>query len=318
MSILKRRRRDYHGVSPYVDPKRLKKQEGRRTLQRVLNRVYSVIIIGTLFWFMYLVFFGSFFKLGDIEFTKDDDEMIRKTVSEFLSEKRYKIFPQRNFFILDEAALADRLKQEFFLSELKITKDFPRKLKIEFKKRVSSINLCVAENCYLVDYLGAVKERVLKDELKEDVPLVYYRREKEELVIVPLNRGEGDSDNETESLAAESGELKKVELPRIIPGLTKLPEKKVRFLLALDEMFRREVEINQGIKIDSIEIDDFLGLEGKVTINTREGFKIFFDENENLEEQIYNLSLVLTNELKHKLETIEYIDVRFGSKIYYK
>ena len=37
------------------------------------------------------------------------------------------------FFVLDEEGLEKRLHGEFFLSELAISKDFPKKLMVEFK-----------------------------------------------------------------------------------------------------------------------------------------------------------------------------------------
>ena len=157
MSIFKKtRRRDYHGMNYHVDPKRQRKQERSSRWQKFLNRVYSVIILGALIWLAYFILFTQIFEIREIELIDGreiEHQKIMGTVNNFLNNKKYKVFSKRNFFVLDKLALEQGLREEFFLSELVIKKDFPNKLIIEFEERASSFNLCLGAKCFRVDYL---------------------------------------------------------------------------------------------------------------------------------------------------------------------
>ena len=67
-----------------------------------------------------------------------------------------------------------------------------------------------------------------------------------------------------------------------------------------------------------MEIYDFDGLAKKIIVNTKNGFKVFFNEEKDFLEQVDNLTLILNREIKLNINNIEYIDLRFGNKIYYK
>ena len=313
MSILRKRRRDYHGVSPHVEPKRLRKQERGGKIKRFLNRVYLVIIMGTLFWLGYFIFFGSILEIKEIDLTAGKtikEQEIREVVKDFLNEKRYLIFSQKNFFVLDEKGLEKRLQGEFFLSELAIKKDFPKKLIIDFEEKASSFNLCLGGNCYQVDYLGNVLARVGESDFGE--LLVNYTNVTN--ATNETNGGDGEVEEEVvEGMSGGVGENNN--LPKVVPGLTMLPEKKVRVLLDLYEIFSQEAF---GVEIDFMEIYDFDGLKKKLTVKTVSGFKVFFDEDGDLQEQVDDLNLILAREIGPDLEGIEYIDLRFGNKIFYK
>lgn len=324
MPIFKKRRRDYHGMTYHVDPKRLKKRERSSKWRKFLNRVYSVIILGTLLWLAYFVLFTPFFMLKEVELLGPSEEAqdeIMSKINEFLSSKKYWIFHNKNYFIFNKEKLDECLREKFFLSELEISKKFPKKLIVELKERVSTLNLCVGKDCFLVDYVGKVIARVEEGELGQEIPLVYYRLEDElEEEIEPAEiENDGNESNEKE-------------LPRIVVGMTEIPTEKVRAILDLFELLSkaalrpgslraRASEPRAGssrVEIISLEIYSFDGLTKKIAVNTKEGFKVYFNEENDLKEQVWNLNLILNREIISNIDNIKYIDLRFGNKIFYK
>jgi len=71
-----------------------------------------------------------------------------------------------------------------------------------------------------------------------------------------------------------------------------------------------------NFKINSIEIieeKNFLTYQGI----TSEKWKIYFDPNINLNEQINNLQLVIQEKISDR-KNLQYIDLRFGNRVFYK
>jgi len=87
-----------------------------------------------------------------------------------------------------------------------------------------------------------------------------------------------------------------------------------------EENIKAIVEIKQEFdKNPDIEIQRFLILEDRLTLKTGIGFEIYFDSKENIKDQIFNLDKLLKEKIeKDELESLEYIDLRFGSRVFYK
>ncbi|MFH1838574.1 MAG: hypothetical protein ABH808_03735 [Candidatus Kuenenbacteria bacterium] len=66
--------------------------------------------------------------------------------------------------------------------------------------------------------------------------------------------------------------------------------------------------------------DEYKKLEKtEIRVVVKEGFEIYFDIFfSDLDQQINNLRKILNQEIKDKLSSLEYIDLRFGNRIYYK
>jgi len=57
----------------------------------------------------------------------------------------------------------------------------------------------------------------------------------------------------------------------------------------------------------------------RIDVETSEGWKIYFNSQNNIANQIFNLNLVLKEKISpEKRRNLEYIDLRFGNQVYYK
>lgn len=67
-----------------------------------------------------------------------------------------------------------------------------------------------------------------------------------------------------------------------------------------------------------IEVNEFVLSANKLTARTTEGFEIYFDKTGDITQQIFNLQTLLEKERLLERENLEYIDLRFSNRVYYK
>jgi len=78
------------------------------------------------------------------------------------------------------------------------------------------------------------------------------------------------------------------------------------------------LNLNDRIKTLGIEAESYQsGGPTEITLITKTGWQAHFDINNDLDISIENMQMVLNNKVKD-LSSLEYIDLRFGDKIYYK
>ena len=69
------------------------------------------------------------------------------------------------------------------------------------------------------------------------------------------------------------------------------------------------------IGIDLAEIVN----QQRVNIRTLEGWEVYFNLEDGVSQQIFNLDIVLKEKISpEERENLEYVDLRFGNQIYYK
>ncbi|MGC9048834.1 MAG: cell division protein FtsQ/DivIB, partial [Patescibacteria group bacterium] len=84
-------------------------------------------------------------------------------------------------------------------------------------------------------------------------------------------------------------------------------------------LIQKEKPISDGIIFKTIEINTDQGIIGLKAISN-EGWQAYFAPTEDINQQITNLEFILKNQLSdpEKRKDLEYIDLRFGNRVYYK
>lgn len=96
----------------------------------------------------------------------------------------------------------------------------------------------------------------------------------------------------------------------LTPGKPALTEAQMANILAL----YKSASEKYGIALKEIAVAD-----KKLTAKTSEGWEIYFDANGNIAQQISNFEALVDKILwPRKRVGLEYIDLRFGDKVYYK
>lgn len=89
------------------------------------------------------------------------------------------------------------------------------------------------------------------------------------------------------------------------------------------EIIQGIIDINQELRGGSCKLDitAFSLADGasKLTVRIENNWEIYFNPQKSLQDQLFNLGLVLKEKIpQERLGDLEYVDLRFGNKVYFK
>lgn len=252
-------------------------------------------------------------------------------------------------------SIEEKNKNKFALENLTVEKDYFHTLKIIIKERIPGlVYVEVGEGSfYYLDLKGIAAAKL--DTPEEKYPKIYDQNKREiklgeatispELMdfIINLSKAFGEKTSiETESFALP--EIKCQEKQYVLEK-TKIEgketsEEKKKKLEILEKYERGEItgeeamellettatNINTNTAIQEVfqiketfkdKPCDYLKILTQVNVKTKTGFVVYFNSELDLERQINNLNAVLSEEISDP-KLIQYIDLRFNDRVYFK
>lgn len=302
------------------------------------SKVIAVFLFLFSVWFVGFIIFSHKVQITTIEI--DAPSIITKekahiAIKQFLNTKKWHFIPGTNILFFSKQELTRNLHQQFQLEELDIKRKFFHTLQVMMKERVSEINLITQNRRFLVDDRGVViKEIPQIIELSDDFEQI------QDLQDVVIEKNEQDN---TE--VSQNNDTKE-NLPEPSSDAAKLPvinffEKKMIMdenTVIVYDLANTSINLNEQIFSkqwidDIISITNHLRLltpakilyftmkdikEGSLTVETSEGWRVLFELNTDIERQLENFELVYNEKFSTSREGLEYIDLRFGERVYYK
>lgn len=204
-----------------------------------------------------------------------DQDEIKSKVNDFVSVRKFFLFPQGSYPLFDANNLALLLKQKFpRLEQVLIRKIFPDLLEVVVKERELFGVFCRQE-CVYIDKSGFAYESA------------------------PVSSG--SLLLKIKSDVAEAG-----------VGSTVLEPDLMNDFISLSDGLEKVL----GIRPAAYE---FLSkVSSEIKVETNDGLKIIFKRNDDFENALRVLKTVLEQEVRNKRSRVEYIDLRFGNKVFYK
>lgn len=86
----------------------------------------------------------------------------------------------------------------------------------------------------------------------------------------------------------------------------------------MEEMIFLKKRTNEAAGINIIGYEFLFRVPREIKVLTGDGFKIIFSREDDLENSFRVLKKVLEEEIKERRGSLEYIDLRFGNKVFYK
>jgi len=294
----KRVRRDYSRKSfnnPLFRPTRpngASPWRGRATFLAVLAA------IGGWIWF---IGFSSTFQIDEIDIsgnTTIPTWEVRDAVTDALKGRRWLIMPRTSLLVMSEDGIADALNERYVLESVVVTKHPPRKLSVEIKERVSAILLQMPDGHQgLVDLEGTVTRLYRPEEALEVAKKLGPRLGEETGTPKPRYPVLFDDRNETLELREDAVQ------PVVVQAAIELPQ-------LFEERFGRAPYLEE-VRIDGLSATT-------IRVRTSEGWSIYLDAGQDLGGQLLNAEVVLKTKVGGDRPQLDYIDVRFGEKVFFK
>ncbi len=256
----------------------------RYRLKKKIRQKRKRLFLKKGFWLFFLIFlmFGTFFYYFFYSGLLEIKEIEVNTDKEELAQKIEEIIEkekQEKFLFF--------IPKNIFLLDLK-------KIKNEISEKIPSVEEIILER----DFPHLVKAAIV-----EKTPLALWCAKNKTCFYL----------DEKGVIFEEAGESEKEEMPIIKSEKNlKLGEKAVS-KEELKSLLNIYNELNSEIKIKEIFISS-----RKIAVRVFPSWEIYFDWD-NVERQLLNLKAVLEQKIPEKLrKNLQYIDLRFGNKVYYK
>ena len=210
-----------------------------------------------------------------------DREQFETTVMDYLHSKYFFVLKRSNRFLFSPDVISLKLLDQFALSSVDVGLT-ETGIHIQLQERTSNLFWKTLGKLYVVDLEGVVVREVVSD----DDSILGQANVTEFPIFV-------DTNNASVAIGISTLTQQEVENAfEFIEGMRMIP-----------------------LTLSYIEIDRVAGKW--IQVVTKDEYRILIDLTGDIQEQYDNLATVLTNEIRDT-STLEYIDLRFGDKIYYK
>ncbi len=288
----------------------------RRQKQRSPKLKLIILLILLISWAACLAYL-PYFRINKVNYFGLENntraELDQVVFQNYLNKKSR--LPLNNYFFVDEGSISKDLYNILSLESVRVTKVFPNELNIEVKEKISSIIYDNGKKYFLLDSEGTAIKYLTDVEAGEFL---------KETVTTSLSISFTSSTTSTPIITTSS--------VKHAPNYEKIRKLFGRYPLIYD---RRNLEIE--LKKSGILPTEFitsaitwqreLAEQGRtapkffvlddvnagMVIDTKESWSIIFQPKNNLDAQIDTFKQILPT-IKPK----EYIDLRFGEKVYWK
>ncbi len=253
------------------------------SLGRIFFYLLGIAFLGTV---VYFLFFSSYLSITSIEIDgakKINSDKIKNTVEEKNSGKFLKIIPRNNLLLFSKSRTERDLLDKFNRIETaEVKKIFPEKIKIFIKEKQFQMIFSAGENVYLIDENGSAW-------LKNNFELEFA--EEDALIIL-----------KDESAKAIDDPKKALDVDF------------VHYVLSVRDKIQNETDIEISNNFFSPRL-----ISGDLIVETKNGWKIYFNREIDLAKSIGVLKTVLGDKIKKEdIPNLEYLDLRINNKVYYK
>ena len=291
--MISRRKKDYQKKNlsnPFFSHK--KSLAGKRGFSKLKSGAIAVTFLTV----MIFLFTSDYFSIKDIVIAGYDrvsPQEIETVISSQQNKKRLLFFNQKNIFLFDKKSVIKELMANPLLESVKINRNLPGTLKIMVTEKTKGLIWALGNQQYYLDLSGVVIRAIDSSDL-----IIEKTAAGTDIV-----RPEAASGNYplVYDLSAEA----------VTVGQSATSANLVKFVLGLAE------EIKAGVNIDISHFNVVTPYFPEVTLITKDGWEVRFKISDDYAKQVRILDSVLEQEVKDR-NNLEYIDLRFGEKVFYK
>lgn len=254
----------------------------------------GLILLGILFLTGGIVsfFYVPRFRINEIAVggaNAADESELKTEIENILKRKILKFLPADNIFLLPKTKIAAFLLQSFpILKKADIERSFFQKISVSVEERKPAALLCFDSAATSTDLTSG--PCLFMDEngiLFQEAPSFSG-----EIFVKFIDERQATSSSENLAIGRET-----------------IPEPELRKLLSFEKSLA-----GQAMAVSKIILKD----GGEYEVYLKEGWYIKLNNKNEADLSFGNLQLVLEETIKEKRSNLEYIDLRFGNKVFFK
>lgn len=309
----------------YTNP--YKKRQKKQSFNLKKYFLPSILI----FWVSLLLYL-PYFKIDQVTYfglkiikQQEVEDLIN---NEFLKSKSW--IPKNNYFLVRERKIAEFIKNKYSINSVVVSKNFPNEIQIQIEEKISAAVFDNGSGYYMIDENGVVIKKLIVNSNREISTSSSTTSTAVYTTNTPSNLTISTSTTKTTTTTTTTTEISKSE-PSRTPDVELILNEVGKFPILFSNQTK---EVTEGDKIFNSEtirgfIDFYNGLEkGRVvkfryaeigqaeagiTIYLEKPWKVRFQPTNDIQNQLNNLQIILKNN-----QPTEYIDLRFGERIYWK
>jgi len=261
--------------------------KNRKKLHKTSNiniKLFTIlfIVFSVIIFIFWLLILSSSTKITNVEIeggTRVSENNIRTLINEQLSSKKLIFLSQDRFILFNTKELSKNLINKYHFEKIKIEKKWPNKLTITVNEKPFACIWNEREKYFHIDSDGNILEEIKIINKEEDKKY-------------PLIHNKSKH--------------------KITEYKTKQIKSYIKYAKHLTETLNK--------KIAEITISNFIIDKNEDTfkIKTLDGPEIFFSTKNDIDKQIEKLVAVKNEKFQENFSNKQYIDLRFGDKIYSK
>lgn len=286
--------RDYHRKS-YVNPffgvgrrgvaAKNKHRRGFGSWRVKLVAFLFIILLGA---GIYFVFFSPYFSIKNIEISgleKISYDELRGMVDKEISSRRFFIFNQNNIFIFNEKEIRDKVYGKYALNFIKVDKSLPGTIKISLEEKKPALIWKTTDKFYVVDFDGAIIREITQTEVGE-----YQGNQSGAKMATVFDESNTSVANKDKVLSGQA-----------VGAITDI---------------QNNLSRATGLVILNFVIAD--RNDSTLKCITGDGWGAYFSLINDLNAQINKLTAFLMDKKQEERKGLEYVDLRFEDRVYYK
>lgn len=295
-----------------------RKQEKKKLNYR---RFFSIFFILSFFlaWF-WLIFYLPYFDIDNIVYsgikTLNKEEIQKFVFENYLKSGKY--WHRNNYFITKPEKIILGIKEKFDLSDVKITKIFPDRMQIEIIEKNQSMIYCTSYGYYLLNHDGGVIKIIWEKEILPETTSTTVSST-EIMTTTTVFIATSTVEEEVFKPSRKEINIEYSDLPLFCIKKSEklyLNQKNILPVSFLENI----ISWQENLKKEGIgTVKYFIGQDNQQSSleayleDTRWYLKI---SPEDIPQQIQKIKAILNNE--EKIKPFEYIDVRFGDRVFWK
>ena len=275
--------------NPYHSPKNQKPR-----LKKARFFFIGFILVSTSL--VFLIARADYFKIQKISISGNDfisESEISQIALSQLKKSRLVIFPQDNILFFDKKSLKKSILSKYYLNNLEVDKEFWHEIKIIISEKPIKLIYSTNQKKFFIDDSGIIANEHgpgISDKIEQDGE-VEIVRPASQAANLPVIIDRSDS-------AAEVG--------------TQILNKDyISFILNIDQKIKDEADF----KVKEFQIKD--PASSDLFVLTNQGWEVRLNMSDSYLSQSRLLFLILNDKVKDR-SNLEYIDLRFGDKVYYQ